>query len=89
MKIRITNKQFRFILENSHNALSKEFLVKSLKEELINEQKIYSVDFWFGANKTIMMIVAHNGAEARVIAKKMFPNAVLGVVTEFKGKICL
>jgi len=95
MKIKVTKRQFKILLDNLHLVGEKGIQLtmsgkafKSIMPDIypLNEGKMFKVSLWFGAFNTITLVYAHNGANAMTIAGKMFPKARVYSASEFKGK---
>ncbi|NOY48466.1 MAG: hypothetical protein GXO84_09810 [Chlorobi bacterium] len=97
MKIKVTKRQFKILLDNlclvGEKGLQLTMSGKAFKKimpniEPINEQKMFKVGMWFGPFDTITLVYAHNSSSAMIIARKMFPKARVYSATQLKGKLC-
>jgi len=97
MKIRVTKRQFKILLDNLHLIGEKGVQLtmsgKAFKKIIpdiypMNEQRMFKVSLWFGAFNTITLVYAHNSSNAMTIAGKMFPKARVYSATQLKGKLC-
>jgi hypothetical protein len=95
MKIKVTQRQFEMLLNNLdwikglRIDMSGETFRKIMPEsQTLKESKLFSVELWFGANKTATIVQANNNAQAVSIVRKMFPQANVFFATPIKGKLC-
>lgn len=96
MKIKVSTRQFKILLDNFHLIGDKGLkltmsgrLLKMLSPKLknINEQKAYKVDIWIGGFRSKLLIYANTGGGARLIARKLFPKATIYNASEFRTRI--
>ena len=96
MKIKVTKRQFKILLDNFHFIGDRGLeltmsgkLAKMLVPEtyMVNEQKLFKVDIWIGAYPTKVIVYSDNSASARVVAGKLFPNAKIFSASELRGRL--
>ena len=96
MRVKVTQRQFELLLDNLDWISGASIVMKGKTFRKIiphgyplnEQQKMFKVVLWFGANNTIHIVYAHNSAEAMVLARKMFPKANVFHATPIKGKLC-
>jgi hypothetical protein len=97
MKIRITKRQFKLLLDQFHTIGDRGLkltmsgkLAKSLSvdEQVLMENRQYKVHFWIGGLSSHVVIPSPTGAYAMNIVSKLYPNAQIYSATEIKGKLC-
>jgi hypothetical protein len=97
MKIRISKRQFRLLLDQFHligdRGLNITMSGKSAKalsenEQVLIENRQYKVHFWIGGLSSYVVIPSPTGAYAMDIVSKLYPKAQVYSATEIKGKLC-
>lgn len=95
MKIKVTKKQFKILLDNFHligeRGLELTMSGKTFKkifpyEIIMNEQKLYKVRIWVGGYPTKVLVFSDGGGSARMIASKLYPKARVFDAKELKGR---
>lgn len=80
MRFRVTKNQIELIKTSFQS-------IKS-QDDILLEQKLFKVNLWLGVYKTQIVVFSDNSASARVVAKKLFPNAKVFSAEPISGKIC-
>jgi hypothetical protein len=96
MKIKVSKKQFKILLNNfeliGDKGLGIEMSGEAFKnivpdENELNEQKAYKVDMWVGSFPIKVIIFSGNSVTARMAAGKLFPKARVNFASEIKGNL--
>ncbi|MDB4225877.1 hypothetical protein N8Z48_02085 [Algibacter sp.] len=96
MKIKVTKRQFKILLDKFHligdRGLELTMSGKLAKlitlNEVLNESRMYKVHLFIDALSTHIIIPSPNGAYARELVSKLYPNAQVHGAIEIKSKLC-